>query len=105
MLRLIEYNKNDNNMIKEKRGSLETFIREQLIGPGGCKGMYAFKNTNHEEELGEVINTTPGSQSTAQQYFSQKRKRGAPMMKGIIPICNLTILQISAMISRMMMMI
>ena len=50
MLRLIEYNKHDNNMIKGKRGSLETFIREQLIGPGGCKGMYAVKNTNQEKD-------------------------------------------------------
>ena len=60
MLRLIEYNKHDNNMIKEKRGSLEKFISEQLIGPEGRKGMYASKNTNPAENLGEVISTTHG---------------------------------------------
>jgi len=61
-------------MIKEKRGSLETFIREQLIGPGGCKGMYAFKNTNHEKDLGEVISTTPGSIYSTAILFPEKEE-------------------------------
>lgn len=52
-------------MIKTKRNSLEQFIKEQLIGPGGCKGLYSLKSDlsvgDEAKTLGEVINTTPGS--------------------------------------------
>ena len=50
-------------MIKDKRNSLESFIKEQLIGPGGCGnnfGVYV-SNENEKELVCEVLNTTPGS--------------------------------------------
>lgn len=49
-------------MIKKKRDSLELFIHDQLIGPGSCKGLYSLKHNNDKEEnIGEIISTTPGS--------------------------------------------
>lgn len=50
-------------MIKDKKNSLESFIKEQLIGPGGCGnnfGVYV-SNENEKELVCEVLNTTPGS--------------------------------------------
>ena len=44
------------NYIEQKRASLENFIREQMVGPGGCR--YHFGLDGHD---GEVLNTTPGS--------------------------------------------
>ena len=46
-------------MIKDKRNSLESFIKEQLIGPGGCGnnfGVYV-SNENEKELVCEVLNT------------------------------------------------
>ena len=64
-------------MIKQKRDSLEKFMREQLIGPGGCN--YQFSVTHSEEEeqdpslsYGEVLNTTPGSIYSSAILFPQK---------------------------------
>ena len=53
-------------MIQEKRDSLEHFLHEQLIGPGGCNYQFEVLRENEEENLqefscGEVVNTTPGS--------------------------------------------
>lgn len=53
-------------MIQEKRDSLEHFLHEQLIGPGGCNYQFEVFRENEEENLqefscGEVVNTTPGS--------------------------------------------
>lgn len=49
-------------LIQQKRDSLETFIREQMIGPNGCRGRFTFKTDEDSETFdGEVINTTPGS--------------------------------------------
>src|SRR5574344_758005 len=53
-------------MIKEKRASLEQFIQEQLIGPGGCEHRYSVLHEEDEPlescyQYGEVLNTTPGS--------------------------------------------
>lgn len=45
--------------IEEKRNSLEKFIKEQIIGPGGCGDRYSLMNA--DDNTGEVINTTPGS--------------------------------------------
>lgn len=64
-------------MIIEKRQSLEKFIREQLIGPGGCNNRYY---VSHEEDdnnepncfFGEVLNTTPGSVYSSAILFPQK---------------------------------
>lgn len=50
-------------MIKEKRDSLEEFIQQQLIGPGGCNGHFGVfpSDDSDEESICEVLNTTPGS--------------------------------------------
>lgn len=49
-------------LMQQKRDSLETFIREQMIGPNGCRGRFNFKTDETDEAFdGEVINTTPGS--------------------------------------------
>jgi hypothetical protein len=53
--------------IAEKRASLEKFIREQMIGPGGCR--YHFGLDDHD---GEVLNTTPGSIYSTAILFPQK---------------------------------
>ena len=55
------------DFIKEKRESLENFIREQMIGPGGCR--YHFGIDGHE---GEVLNTTPGSIYSTAVLFPEK---------------------------------
>ena len=48
-------------MIRTKRESLELFIKEQLIGPGGCKGLYSLKSGSSVSEetdfSGEVVNS------------------------------------------------
>jgi superfamily II DNA/RNA helicase len=65
-------------MIRSKRESLEQFIKEQLIGPGGCKGLYSLKPCASEgesiEELGEVVNTTPGSIYSSAILFPPKKE-------------------------------
>ena len=53
-------------MIQEKRDSLEHFLHEQLIGPGGCNYQFKVFDESEDENLeefstGEVVNTTPGS--------------------------------------------
>lgn len=48
-----------NPYIEEKRNSLEKFLKEQIIGPGGCGDRYSLMNATDNSE--EVINTTPGS--------------------------------------------
>lgn len=63
---------------KTKRESLEQFIKEQLIGPGGCKGLYSLKPSASEdensEELGEVVSTTPGSIYSSAILFPPKKE-------------------------------
>ena len=64
-------------MIKEKRNSLEKFIREQLIGPGGCNYQYTVYHSEEEVldpslSYGEVLNTTPGSVYSSAILFPQK---------------------------------
>lgn len=64
-------------MIVKKRDSLENFIREQLIGPGGCKYQYLVSHEGENENLekgysyGEVLNTTPGSIYSSAILFPQ----------------------------------
>lgn len=63
-------------MIIEKRKSLEQFIEEQLIGPGGCSDRYLLDH-NTEDSLegfsfGEVLNTTPGTIYSSAILFPQK---------------------------------
>lgn len=53
-------------MINEKRNSLEQFIREQVIGPGGCNNFFSSVHPEEEQlepslQYDEVLNTTPGS--------------------------------------------
>lgn len=66
-------------MIKEKRTSLEKFIREQLIGPGGCNCRYSVYHAEDDTlnqgcEYGEVLNTTPGSIYSSAILFPQQSK-------------------------------
>lgn len=62
-------------MIRIKRESLEQFIKEQIIGPGGCKGLYSLKQVSGETEtVGEVINTTPGSIYSSAILFPVKKE-------------------------------
>ena len=47
-------------MIQEKRNSLEKFIREQIIGPGGCNYQFTVCHSEEEEldpslSYGEVL--------------------------------------------------
>ena len=50
-------------MITEKRNSLEKFLHEQLIGPGGCGKRFGVLSIEDgaEEDVCDVLNTTPGS--------------------------------------------
>lgn len=65
-------------MIEEKRKSLEKFIREQLIGPGGCNYQFSVRHDEDEQKLdtslsyGEVLNTTPGSIYSSAILFPEK---------------------------------
>ena len=66
-------------MIKEKRASLEKFIKEQLVGPGGCNYRYSIFHDEDEilepgYEYGEVLNTTPGSIYSSAILFPQQSK-------------------------------
>ena len=65
-------------MITKKRDSLESFIKEQIIGPGGCNYQYYVKREDDSEVLepgysyGEVLNTTPGTIYSSAILFPQK---------------------------------
>src|SRR5574344_621291 len=66
-------------MIKEKRASLEQFIQEQLIGPGGCEHRYSVLHEEDEPlescyQYGEVLNTTPGSIYSSAILFPSQSK-------------------------------
>lgn len=57
--------------MKQKRDSLELFIREQMIGPNGCRGKFCTRNDDGNETE-EVINTTPGSIYSTAILFPKK---------------------------------
>ena len=66
-------------MILQKRNDLEKFLREQLIGPGGCNFQFTRvldKSNEDDQELdfnpGEVINTSPGSIYSSAILFPPK---------------------------------
>lgn len=65
-------------MIQQKRNSLEKFLREQLIGPGGCNNQFYAHHDEDEQETdtslsyGEVLNTTPGSIYSSAILFPEK---------------------------------
>lgn len=61
-------------MIKNKRDSLEKFIREQLIGPGGCANNFGILPSQDEQEepVCEVLSTTPGSIYSSAILFPRK---------------------------------
>lgn len=61
-------------MNRDKRDSLEVFIREQLIGPGGCGNSFGVYPSQEEEEdcVCEVLSTTPGSIYSAAILFPRK---------------------------------
>lgn len=61
-------------MIKDKKNSLESFIKEQLIGPGGCGnnfGVYV-SNENEKELVCEVLNTSQAL-FIVQVFFSHEK--------------------------------
>ena len=61
------------SLIQQKRDSLEQFIREQMIGPNGCRGRFSYDATGEEEPFdGEIINTTPGSIYSTAILFPRK---------------------------------
>lgn len=62
--------------IKEKRESLEKFIRAQLIGPGGCNDKYSINDPN----VDDIINTTPGSIYSSAILFPEKDGGNDPMV-------------------------
>ena len=61
-------------MIKDKRNSLESFIHEQLIGPGGCGDNFGVfvSPENEKEPICEVLSTTPGSIYSTGILFPRK---------------------------------
>lgn len=70
-------------LFQNKRDSLETFIREQMIGPNGCKGRFGFMHEDSKTEsknardvfddkVDEIINTTPGSIYSTAILFPKK---------------------------------
>lgn len=74
-------------MIQEKRDSLERFLHEQLIGPGGCNDQFKVFNENEDENLqefsaGEVINTTPGSIYSSAILFPRQDDGGGGVYTG-----------------------
>ena len=60
------------DLITQKRDELETFIREQMIGPNGCRGRFSLEMPDGESFDGEVVNTTPGSIYSTAVLFPQK---------------------------------
>lgn len=61
-------------MIRDKRNSLESFIHEQLIGPGGCGNNFGVYSSQEdiEEPVCEVLSTTPGSIYSSAILFPRK---------------------------------
>ena len=62
------------DLMREKRESLEKFIREQMIGPNGCNGKYEYLAQEEDGNTGELINTTPGSIYTTAILFPKKKQ-------------------------------
>lgn len=60
------------NLIDIKRESLESFIREQMIGPNGCRGRFSIEMEEGKPFEGEIINTTPGSIYSTAVLFPPK---------------------------------
>ncbi len=61
------------SLIDEKRDELEQFIKEQMIGPGGCAGRLGKDGLSPNEE---VLNTTPGNVYSTAILFPQKAVEG-----------------------------
>lgn len=59
------------SLIDTKRDELEQFIKEQMIGPGGCVGRFG---KNGLDDGQEVLNTTPGSVYNTAILFPEKGK-------------------------------
>ena len=64
-------------MIRDKRDSLELFLREQLIGPGGCGNNFGIlpSQEGEDENICEVINTTPGSIYSSAILFPRRNDK------------------------------
>ncbi len=61
--------KEKEELLSKKRDSLEKFIQEQMVGPGGCKYRFGFNGLSENEE---VVNTTPGSIYSTAILFPKK---------------------------------
>ncbi len=61
-------------MFSKKRSSLEAFIHEQMIGPGGCRGKFTMSSAEDDDfdNNEEIINTTPGSIYSSAVLFPEK---------------------------------
>lgn len=59
------------DIILEKRKSLEDFIREQMAGPGACRNKYYYEGDD-EAVNEEVLNTTPGNIYSTAILFPQR---------------------------------
>ena len=62
-------------MIKNKRDSLEKFIRDQMEGPGACNNRFDYVDNDEvrdELEAIDVINITPGSVYSTAILFPQR---------------------------------
>lgn len=64
------------DLFSRKRNSLERFIREQMIGPGGCRGKFALLSAEGDnfDDTEEIINTTPGSIYSSAVLFPEKEQ-------------------------------
>ncbi len=63
-----------NTLIHAKRDSLETFIREQMIGPNGCRGHFDLEENDFDNNVDEIINTTPGTIYSTAILFPKEKK-------------------------------
>ena len=75
-------------MIQEKRDSLEHFLHEQLIGPGGCNYQFEVFREKEDEDLkefsaGEVVNTTPGSIYSSAILFPRQDDKEKGVFTGL----------------------
>lgn len=75
-------------MIQEKRDSLENFLHEQLIGPGGCNYQFEVFREKEDENLkefsiGEVVNTTPGSIYSSAILFPRQDDKEKGVFTGL----------------------
>lgn len=67
-------------MIKNKRDSLEKFIRSQMLGPGACNNRFGFIQDDGSDDIIEIINTTPGSLYSTGVIFPKRKVKHGPTL-------------------------